>query len=47
MQALSQVESWGKKISEMKALHYLYVLMVCVCVCESTTEQSAKIDTQL
>lgn len=35
----------------MRALHYLYVLMVavsvCDCVCESATEQSAKIDTRL
>lgn len=31
----------------MRTLHYLYVLMVAVGVCESATEQSAKIDTQL
>lgn len=46
MQALSGVGTW-KKIREMRALHYLYVLMVAPCVCESATEQSAKIDTQL
>ncbi len=50
IQALSWVESWKekkKKQREMRALHYLYVLMVAVSVCESATEQSAKIDTQL
>lgn len=31
----------------MWALHYLYALMVVGCVCESATEQCAKIDTQL
>ena len=50
MQALSWVELEKKKKEkqrEMRALHYLYVLMVAVCVRESATEQSAKIDTQL